>query len=56
MNELSREQFDAITRQLRMRGWYPPKDGYPCGCLPPKLCARHAERRAVDHYHPETIR
>jgi hypothetical protein len=44
----------AITRQLRAAGWYPSRD-YLCGCTPTGLCPIHAERRAVDHYHPETI-
>ena len=50
-----RAAIDAITRELRELGWYPARN-YPCGCKQHLLCPIHAERRAVDHYHPETIR
>ena len=50
-----REAIEAITWELRKRGWYPARR-YLCGCEPEGLCPIHAERRAIDHYHPETVR
>lgn len=50
-----RDAIDTITRELRGLGWYPARE-YLCGCRPKRLCPVHSERRAVDHYHPETIR
>jgi hypothetical protein len=49
---------DSITRLLRQDGWVPRADLpiYVCGCTPELLCEQHAEIRAVEHYHPETIR
>jgi hypothetical protein len=47
---------DPTTDQLRRDGWRPRSGvAYVCGCTPQKLCAGHAERRAVEHYHPETV-
>ena len=47
--------LDGVTRHLRERGWQPVMR-HSCGCNPDGLCAYHAERRAVEHYHPEEIR
>jgi len=52
---LNTNYIDEVTRELRAAGWYPRGD-YLCGCTPERLCAKHAERRAIDHYHPETVR
>lgn len=49
----SAARIDKITRELREDGWYPRKT-YLCGCWPERLCAIHAEQRAIDHYGPES--
>jgi hypothetical protein len=47
---------DETTNQLRAEHWTPrPEVIYLCGCKLGKLCPAHAERRAVEHYHPELI-
>lgn len=50
---------DSITSLLRSDGWRPRgvTSGvlHVCGCKPERLCSQHAELRAVEHYHPETI-
>ena len=45
--------FDDITRQLRLRNWYAPPPGYPCGCVPLRLCTLHARQRMHDDYDRE---
>lgn len=48
--------LDPTTNELRARGWQAdPAIVYGCGCVDGKLCIGHAERRAVEHYHPESI-
>lgn len=55
---------DSTTNELRARGWLPdPAVAYGCGCRAGahggrdggKLCAGHAEQRAVEHYSPELV-
>lgn len=48
--------LDPTTNELRARGWQAdPAIVYGCGCVDGKLCTGHAERRAIEHHHPEAI-
>lgn len=53
---MRRTVLDPTTNELRARGWQAdPAIVYGCGCVDGKLCTGHAERRAVEHHHPEAI-
>jgi hypothetical protein len=49
------KSFAEITNELREDMWM-PRQTYWCGCNHAYICPEHAARRAMDHYHPETIK